>query len=75
MCDEGLPAIRRHGYYSPPDATVDEEAAAMTRQAAMRAQLRKHLAFMDGVRTTDGRTASPWRCNPPKDAHAQRVMP
>jgi hypothetical protein len=28
LCDEVLPAIRRHGYYAPPDAGVDTEFAA-----------------------------------------------
>ena len=56
LCHEVLPAIRRGGYYAPPDATADDELRALAAQEQARPRMREALRFLDGVATTDGRT-------------------
>ncbi|OLT12282.1 hypothetical protein BJF78_24800 [Pseudonocardia sp. CNS-139] len=56
LCREVLPAIRRHGYYAPADATVDEELHALANQEQARPRMREALRFVDDLPTADGRT-------------------
>jgi hypothetical protein len=50
LADEVLPAIRRHGYWSPPTADVDDELRALIDQAGFRAELRDLLAPFKAAR-------------------------
>lgn len=56
-----LPAIRKDGFYAPPDATPDEQLRAMVDQADARPRLREALRFIDDVPTVGGgRLADMW---------------
>lgn len=66
---EVLPAIMRHGYYAPADATAEQELTAMVEQAHLRDGLREAFTPFDSIRLIDGRTLGEfWDERPGGDA-------
>lgn len=63
ICREILPSIRKHGYWSPPGATVEQELGHMQADEGKRERLRQALAGVLGegfadVMFPDGGNAS-----------------